>query len=51
MDSRYLSNSGESHPDLNIGLIYVHFDFLNYKGIYIGDITDKNVCLNIMLPN
>ena len=36
---------GESNEDANFGSIYIHFDFENYKGIFIGDITDDNLSI------
>ena len=52
MDSRYyIIYEGESHLHCNFGPIYFHFDFENYEGHYLGDMTDPDLTIKIMLPN
>ncbi len=41
---------GESNEVANFGAVYIHFDFEDYKGQFIGDITEDNLSLTRVLP-
>jgi hypothetical protein len=42
---------GISDPFLVMGPVYIHLDFENYKGVYIGDCYDKNLKFTKMVPS
>jgi hypothetical protein len=42
--------AGESNEEANFGAVYIHFDFEDYKGQFIGDITEDNLSLTRVLP-
>ena len=52
MDSRYkIYIIGYSNEEAICGPVYLHIDFENYKGIYIGDSNNNKLVFKRMIPN